>query len=200
MTTLKLEVLEECGYMHALRGLAYSFKDRAEDVSTWWAAQQERATKRANILAHRQGGHNKFLESIQVWLDIEATRGWWSEMDTYRAGVTKQSESTMHTLLKRSPQYTDFSCDTDMSIISAFKACWYYAQAMEGHRAKITYLKANLPEGYLQRRVVCLNYKALQGIVAQRHDHNLEQGREFCKQLEAEVNLPQFIWKEDSAL
>ena len=196
MRTLKLEVLEECGYMHALRGLAYSFKDRAEDVGTWWAAQQERAIKRSNILAHRQGGHNKFLESIQVWLDIEATRGWWSEMDTYRAGVTKQSESTMHTLLKRAPTSTDFADQTDEHIIEAFWFCWRYAQTLDGHRAKINYLKANLPEGYLQRRVVCLNYKALQGIVAQRHDHNLEQWREFCEQLKAQVNFPQFIWKD----
>lgn len=38
---------------------------------------------------------------IQVWVKISAPRYFWSEADTYSIGVTKNSESTMHTLLNK---------------------------------------------------------------------------------------------------
>ena len=82
---MKVKVLEEAGHDVALRGMAYSFKDRALDPDVWWEEQIEKANKRAPLLAPRDGGHNKFLESICVWIDTEACRGWWSEMDTYRS-------------------------------------------------------------------------------------------------------------------
>jgi len=50
-------------------------------------------------LYNKDGGHNKFLEMIYVWLDVIAPRYWWQEADTYRIS-TKQSASTMHTLHK----------------------------------------------------------------------------------------------------
>ena len=100
---MEVKVLEEHGLDSALRGMAYSFRIRGGDVENWWEDKKERAYQRAVKLAHMDGGHNKFLESIQVWIDVDACRSWWSQMDTYRSGVTKQSDSTMHTLAKRPP-------------------------------------------------------------------------------------------------
>ena len=40
---MKVTVLEECGQQWALRGMAYSYKDRALDVDEWWISQYPKA-------------------------------------------------------------------------------------------------------------------------------------------------------------
>ena len=62
---MKVIVLEEAGHELALRGMAYSYKDRSIDPEEWWPGQKVKAYRRAAILAHRDGGHNKYLESIK---------------------------------------------------------------------------------------------------------------------------------------
>lgn len=44
--------------------------------------------------------HAKFMRQIMVWVDITAPIYWWSEFDTYKVGTTRNSCSTMHTLVK----------------------------------------------------------------------------------------------------
>lgn len=186
---MKVRVLDEQGYDHALRGMAYSYKDRALDPDTWWAGQREKAQRRAVLLAHREGGHNKFLESIFLWLDVEACRGWWSEMDTYRVGMTKQSESTMHTLSKRPPTIEDFEDDTPVEMVLAFIAAWHEC------KGDIAKLKCALPEGFLQRRVVVLNYKTLKNVIWQRTGHRLHYWQTFREAVLAQVQHPGFLVK-----
>ncbi len=181
---MQVEVLNEAGYIEGLRGMAYSFKDRAEDVDAWWDGACDRAEKRAPLLAPKDGGHNKFLESIVVWIDIEACRAFWSEFDTYRVGTTKQSESTMHTLAKRAPTEEDFEQGTHPTVIAAFKQIWSFA------KGDVTMLKMNLPEGFLQRRLVCTNYKVLRNIIAQRTGHRLKFWQQFIDDVIAQVNHP----------
>ncbi len=185
---MQVTLLKEYGYQEALRGLSYSFKRREEPVEEWWCGQYEKARKRAAMLAHRQGGHNKFLESITLYIDIEAPRAFWSEFDTYRVGTTKQSESTMHTLSKRAPIQEDFEEGTDPEVIATFQCVW------ERCKGDVTTLKMNLPEGFLQRRLVVTNYKVLQNIVAQRQDHRLKQWKQFCEQIQKQIQFPEFIF------
>lgn len=182
-----VKILEERGLDHALRGMFYSFRDRAEDVETWWAGKRERAYALAAEQAHKDGGHNKFTESVVVWLDVDACRGFWSQLDTYRAGITKQSDSTMHTLAKREPVAADFEEGTDPRMIELFIQLWHE------HKRDVTMLKDNLPEGYLQRRVVCTNYKTLRNIIAQRKDHRLKWWRVFCESVLAQVEHPEYL-------
>lgn len=187
---MKATVLRECGYEEALRGMAYSYKDSAIDPAAWWEGQYEKAQKRAKILSHRSGGHNKFLETIQLWIDVQGTRAWWSEMDTYRVGITKQSESTMHTLSRRPPVAEDFEEGTHPRIIQTFTELWPEI------KDDINALKKALPEGFLQRRIINLNYKQLQNIYYQRHDHRLLAWREMLSQVLSQIEHPEFIVKE----
>lgn len=192
---MKVKVLEEHGYDSALRGMAYSFKDRALEPEQWWNEQKERAYKRAPKLAPMDGGHNKFLESIQVWIDVEASRAFWSEFDTYRAGVTKQSESSMHTLSKRPPTTHDFEADTPLNIIFTFIDCWHQ------YKGDIVMLKHSLPEGFLQHRVVCTNYKVLKNIIAQRQGHRYKPWDSFIEQLLVQLEHSELLkGKENEVL
>lgn len=184
---MQVKVLMEAGYEEALRGMSYSFKDRALPPEEWWDEQQKRAYNRATLLAHKDGGHNKFLESIQVWLDVEASRAFWSEFDTYRVGTTKQSESTMHTLAKREPTYSDFEGGTLDTTITTFQEIW------AKYKGDINVLKCNLPEGFLQRRLVNTNYKSLKNIYAQRLGHRFKWWDVFLNELVAQLEHPEFL-------
>ena len=184
---MQVKVLNECGYEEALRGMSFSYKDRESSMDDWWKTQYDKAAKRAELLAFKCGGHNKFLESIQVWIEVEATRAWWSEADTYRVGITKQSESTMHTLSKRPPNEADFEEGTPMEIINCF------CSIFDTIKDNVNALKKALPEGFLQRRLICTNYKALQNIYYQRKGRRLAAWDQFLEQLLSQLGHPEFI-------
>lgn len=186
---MRLKILQEAGHDEALRGMAYSYKDRALDVDEWWEQQAGKAARRAPLLAVKDGGHNKFLESMVLWIDIEAPRSFWQEFDTYRVGTTKQSESTMHTLSKRRPTSEDFEVDTPRRMIEAFQLEWDDYQTHKNLAA----LKEGLPEGFLQRRVVCTNYKVLRNILWQRGGHRYKRWGEFTEQLLVQLAHPQYL-------
>lgn len=185
---MKVQILSEHGHDLALRGMAYSFKDRAEDPDTWWEAKRERALERAPKLAPMDRGHNKFLRQIQLWVDIEACRAWWSEFDTYMVGTVRQSESTMHTLSKRPPEPEDFEEGTLPCTISNFVATWYQA------KGDINILKMNLPEGFLQRRLVTMNYANVKNIVEQRNGHRLKWWGVFIDAMREQLEHPEYIY------
>lgn len=167
------------------------------DNNPWDTLQRESCWKLAKKLAHKQGGHNKFLESITLTLDITAPRYWWQEFDTYRIGVTKQSESTIHTLTKRDLTDGDFIVPPSKYQLEELNALIhkYKNPDLDKHPAEkhaiFMRIKALLPEGFLQRRIVVLNAKTLQNIIAQRIDHILDEWHIFCKRLRLE--LPEFI-------
>jgi len=185
-----IEQFKEYGHNTALLGMALSYHDPADPLADWWTEEkQAKAHKRANKLAHMGGGHNKFLESITVELLINAPRYWWSEFDTYRVGTTKQSESTMHTLAKRPPQRSDFHPSTPQATIELFRTLW------DACKHDIQMLKASLPEGFMQRRMVVTNYKVLQNVIAQRQTHRLKDWQVFCDGVLGQVQYPEWLVK-----
>src|SRR5574343_1543653 len=121
-----VQVREEAGYENALLGLSLSFYDHAIPLDEFWNDEKfQRAERRAKALAFKGGGHNKFLESIQVWIYVQAARSFWSEVDTYRVGMTKQSSSTMHTLDKRFTESFDYEHGTGHSAMIQFNQSIY---------------------------------------------------------------------------
>jgi len=184
---MKVTILEEAGHDLALRGMAYSYKDRAIDPDSWWEPQLERALKRAPLLAPMDAGHNKFLRQIELWIDIEACRAWWSEFDTYKVGTVANSESTMHTLSKRPPSFDDFEEGTHEDIVFTFMRVWEMA------KGDVTTLKMNLPEGFLQRRMVTMNYAVLRNIIDQRDGHRLKWWGVFIEAIRKQVAHPEYL-------
>ena len=174
---MNVRVMNEAGYTSALVGLSLSFNQGTDNMPGV-----------ARNLAHKQGGHNKFLESMQVWIDMTAPRYFWQQFDTYRVGTTKQSESTMHTILKRPLIEDDFEGeDTSIAMICMLNGM---REAKE-----FTKLKQHLPESFLQRRIISTNYKVLQNMVAQRLTHKLPEWRWFIEAVLDEVEFPEFIRK-----
>lgn len=121
--------------------------------------------------------HRKFLQQIFVCVDITGCRSFWQEADTYRVGITKNSCSTMHKIQDHLLDTSDFELGIDqriIDIVNEYVAKYQQSKDIEDLRI----LKSQLPEGFLQKRTVTMNYENLLNIYRQRHNHRLPHWRE----------------------
>jgi thymidylate synthase ThyX len=174
-STMEVKLLTEHGLEEALLGLSLSYN----------CAEDKDMLKVANKLAHQDGGHNVFLEQIQCWFDIDAPRYWWQQFDRYRVGTTRQSESTMHTLTKRPLEQRDFE--------GGVPELWLNELNEIILRKDWAKAKRLIPEAFLQRRVVTINYKSLRNIVKQRKTHRLREWVYFCTCIEDTIKQPEWL-------
>jgi hypothetical protein len=187
---MKIVLLRECGYEEAVLGFSLSYNSTIERT-------QQILPKYAFGIP----GESKFLESIQVWLDVTAPRYWWQEADTYRVGTSKQSESTMHTLIRKELTQDQFEDSVPTVYLDYLNdAVRMYKTISTGWKNNyfVRHIKNNLPEGFLQRRIWNLNYKVLQNIIVQRMYHRLPQWGVFCTYLLSNVSHPEFLVKGDT--
>ena len=136
--------------------------------------------------------HAKFLRMIQVWVNMDMTRFFWSEFDTYGFNV-KNSCSTIHRLLNKKNEISldmfEYYKEDEPLMIKTVKQLNkiremfldtndYEEQCKLKRRAKCL-----LPEGFLQLRTVDTNYAELRNIVLQRKNHQMKKDWQetFCK-------------------
>ena len=174
MVIMKIKVHKEAGYEEALMGLSFNKNQPLENMHGV-----------ADKLVNKDGGHNKFLEAIIIWVEVEAPRYMWSQMDTYRLS-TKQSQSTMHTILKRPLTKDDFK-DRHIS--------WWTLRRLNKliRNQDFHKLKKELPEGFMQRRMWCMSYKTLRNIYKQRKNHRLREWHMFLNAVLDQIQHPDFI-------
>jgi len=172
---MKVTVINECGFKESILGFSLSYN-----------TSLERSESLLPKYAFGIPGENKFLESIVIWVDVNAPLFFWTEFDTYRVGITKQSESTMHTLKKSKLTNENF----ENTISEPFL---HHLNNLIDLDASVDYIKSMLPSGFLQRRIVSMNYKCLQNIYNQRHNHRLPQWLYFCTEMLHNIEHPEFI-------
>jgi hypothetical protein len=186
---LEIKLLREEGYEEAVLGFSLSYNSTIE-----------RTKEILSKYAFGKPGENKFLESIYIWLDVNAPRFWWQEADTYRLS-TKNSESSMHTICKKELEQTDFEDEIFFETLYDLNELITLYKNEQDKIIKKNYfmrIKNNLPEGFLQRRLWCMNYKCLQNIYIQRKDHRLPQWHYFLNEVLKQIEHPEFIVKEIS--
>ena len=179
---MDVKILKEAGYEHALYGISLSYNKGIENME-----------KISKSLCKLDGGHNKFLESMTVWLEIKAPRYWWQEMDTYRIGTTKQSESTIHTILKRELTQEDFELPLPRIVLNQLNTTIINSRGKD----KIEFIrkiKNQLPEGFLQKRILCTNYKTLKNMFVQRKNHALLEWKVFIQCLKENLEHADLIF------
>ena len=197
---MKVEVLTfpSYGYNAALLGLGLSYGKTSDlSYSEFLAGARTCPSPyndMANVaekLAHLGNGHNKFLRSIVTYLDITAPLYWWKQFDTYKVGTVTQSESTMHTLLKRPITRKSFEQGEKMPLLWI----WY----LERLRRKKDFTRLNLflPNSWLQRRIVTLNYEVINNIISQRYHHKLPEWQYFCERIWQDANYQSLIVQKD---
>jgi len=175
---LSVDVYEEAGYKSAIRGLSFN---KNQDI--------EKMPMVAEKLAGKDFGHNKFLESIIVWLEVTAPRYWWQEADTYRIS-TKQSASTMHTLIK---ELTGSNVEALRGMFEDEEVVDFSLLKKRAREGDLVGVKQALPESFLQRRMWCMSYKTLRNIIIQRKNHRMPHWKKLIKGVLSQVEHPELL-------
>ena len=189
---MDFQTLCVCGFEPALKGMRLPLK--SQDKADSYYEENGNFVIGPNDYKLMKGlwrggtEHRKYLRQIQVWAEITAPRYWWSEYDTYRIGTNANSESTMHTILKEPfnasqfewPPFTGADWDIQAAFndyIDVLKIVRDRANEESGENKKQLQrvLKSMLPESFLQKRGVCLNYETLATMYRQRKNHRLPQ-------------------------
>jgi len=166
--------LLESGLEPSLLGLSLSHESPVENMLC--VAQR---------LADKHDSHCKFQRMIITWWDIIAPRYFWQQLDTYRIGVATQSGSTMHNIMKRQLSSDDFTIRTCAQSITLIE---------EARKEKdFQFIKENLPEGYLQRRIWMTNYQVLKRIIIDRRNHKLADWSVFIERIISQVDNPELL-------
>jgi len=182
---MKILRYKEAGYEEAIMGMSLSYYYEGDDLEEWWKTAQTKASKVAKLLSKKEASHSKFLRAISCWITIRASRSWWQEMDQYKVATTSLSASTMHTLAKRPITQENFATPILGVYLDYLNRC--------KEEEDIQSFKEQLPEGYLQTRLMHCNYATLRTIIAQRHDHRLPNWQTFIKQVMNEVEHPELL-------
>ena len=194
---MRYKFLQCAGFESSVYGMMLSFgKTSFDNFGALYSDVERLATK----LAPMDGGHNKFLEQIQYWILIKAPLFWWKQADTYRVGISKSSESTMHKSWKNGLTQEMFETpifqDTLNNLNNSIRE--YNSPLVTPDRKK--YLESliigNLPDAYLQTRLLNVNAKCLRNMYFQRRDHKLKQWRDFCDWIKTELPYGDLITAE----
>ena len=168
----------------------------------------ENDMKLAQTLIKAGNEHRKFMRQIFVSVDITVPLYWWKEFDTYKVGTVANSTSTMHKLATtpimldcfeiddydRNLSLTDNTKDDDgLDNISTFEEDIIYV--LENIRQKYLETKDKrywkelvrwLPESWLQKRTITMNYENVRNMYFQRRNHKLTEWSEsFIKWVES---------------
>ena len=140
----------------------------------------------------------KFLRQIFISMDITAPLYWWKEFDTYKVGTVANSCSTMHKLDAYPITREMFSWDNDLG--DPGEDFWATVDAIcaECERLRLLYKETGskiywralvqlLPNSWMQKRTVTLNYQVARAQYFARRFHKLTEWHTLC---DVYMNLP----------
>lgn len=144
-------------------------------------------------LSKGNNAESKYLRMMHVIFDMKAPLYFWKQFDTYKIGTVSNSESTMHSLTKRPLELSDFSFPdlypADSDIDASMEDTWYSTIYLLNSLINIynetkdkriwQQLISLLPNGYMQKRTIDINYATLKAIYDQRKGHKLGEWKQF---------------------
>ena len=177
---MRYKFLHCAGYETAVYGMMLSFGKTSFDN---FRADYSDVERLAAKLAPKDGGHIGFLEFIQYWILVQAPLFWWKQLDRYRH-LSQISESTMHKSWKNGLTQEMFEYPVFQSTLDALNDAIreYGSPIVTADRKQFLekVIVNNLPDGYLQTRLLNVNAKCLRNMYFQRREHKLKQWRDFC--------------------
>jgi len=198
---MKFELTEVWGFKHAIRGMRNPLEswDKSDSIFEnsiqCFSVLGENDLNLMQRLIKAGSEHRKFMRQIFVSVDITAPLYWWKEFDTYKVGTVANSTSTMHKLASTPITLDCFETD-DVEILEELNyevSCWWgeLVSWLEKLRQKYNETKDKrywkelirlLPESWLQKRTVTMNYENILSMIHQRKGHKLtEWSKDFIE-------------------
>ena len=200
---IKIENIDVWGFEHAIRGMRNPMNswDKSDSELVPWDSTDIKLGENDLDLMQRlyKAGteHRKYLRQIFVSMDITCSQTVWSQFDTYKIGVTKNSCSKMHRIHVKPFEMSDFShegiSEVGGTTMGAFTTV---LETLESLRKRYNATKEKkywramidlLPMGYNLRATVTMNYENVMNIINQRSNHKMDEWTDFCEVLR---NLP----------
>lgn len=196
---MKFENTDVWGFEHALRGMRNPLNSWDKGDSGYIDRRfndQFHIGKNDLDLAQRLinagSEHRKFLRQIFVSVDITAPLYWWKEFDAYKVATVSNSCSTMHKLADTPITLACFEmgdfehCNIKSEyLIFPIESSWEsLVSDLEFLRQKYLETKDKkywkelirlLPESWLQKRTVTMNYENVLNMYMQRKNHKLNE-------------------------
>ena len=206
---MKFENIEVFNFEGALRGMRNPMNSWSKSDSGYGYTENptkfiigENDMELAQKLIKAGSEHRKFMRQIFVSVDIIAPLYWWKEFDTYKVGTVSNSCSTMHKLAG-SPitkdcfemdDYTNVFCFPNSSELGTTDVWEQIINILETLRQEYNKTKDKhywkelirlLPESWLQKRTITMNYENIFNMVHQRKNHKLmEWSKSFMQWVE----------------
>ena len=192
---IKFESTEVTGWEAAIRGMRNPMNSWNKSDSGYGCSATETPRyiigpndlKLMKSLVRAGSDHSKFMRMINVTVDITAPMYWWKEFDTYKVGTVRNSCSTMHKIMDKEFELSDFSfenVDDTVSNLYPIMGRLNYARKkyLETKDKKFWYSVIQLlPSSYNQRSTVQLNYAVLRNMYNSRKNHKLDEWSvDFC--------------------
>ena len=146
---------------------------------------------------------SKFLRQIFITMDITAPLYWWKEFDTYKVGTVANSCSTMHKIDAYPITHDMFSWDNEEEMDEVFwetvdriiYECERLRQKFKetGDKKYWRALIQLIPESWMQKRTVTLNYQVARAQRFARRFHKLTEWHTLCEAYEALPYGKEFI-------
>ena len=173
-------------------------------------ADVERGRRLNNIVKKTgNGAHNQFMTGIRVNFDLRFSNKAWVEAERYRFLEFVSSQSTMHRITKFNvrDQYNSYVDPRIIDIMeekikdyNSLAALRDSAPSLDeevrlNKELKDKYLEIlySNPAGFELTARLTTNYRCLQNIYKQRHDHRLPEWVEFCHWIETLPYAHEFI-------
>lgn len=178
---MKFEYTVVHGFVHSLMGMRNPMeswtKSDSEIYPDFFPGKKD--IELAQKLIRAGSEHRKFMRQIIVWVDITAPLYWWKEFDTYKVGTTANSTSTMHKLsttpiTKECFEHPELIWDCIVEMCEKQRQKYLETKDKKDWKTLIV----NLPESWLQRRTVTMNYENIYSMIKQRENHKLTEWSE----------------------
>ena len=195
---IKIEHVETAGWEAAIRGMRNPMNSWAKSDSEFGTDFRPDGTHEycemgpndknlAMRLRNAGDEHRKFMRMICIWCDITAPLYWWKQFDTYKVGTVADSCSTMHKIHAKEFTVEDFSCediteegydllDHAINVLNTSREKYLETKDVECWNTMIK----TLPDSYMQKRTIMINYEVATKQYKQRRHHKLSEWHDWC--------------------
>lgn len=115
---MSIETIEVSGFKGAVHGMRKSYRTEAKSDSVFRDGKSYLGKKDLTLmktLMRGCGAEAKFARCIHVQAEINAPLLFWKQIDTYKVGTTRLSDSTMHNITKEMITPEMFAADCVMN-------------------------------------------------------------------------------------
>lgn len=190
---IKVEYLTVSGWKTALRGMRNA-KNSWHRLDSKYDGESlisvgPNDLKLMLSLAKAGNSHRKYLRMLHIQMDVTAPLRWWKDYDTYKVATVANGCSTMHTLHSKEftrdmfshEKYDERGLKQLDSTIEYLNYC--REQFLNSDKKDMIWFYRMidiLPDGFMQKRTLDINYETALSIIHDRQHHKQEEFRVFC--------------------